>query len=111
MSVPRRNGVIRENIQTSPIHLEYTTHMQGVDVADQLCASYSCQTRSHKWWHQVFFFLVDTTIVNMYILYLAHLQQQRVPQRPMTHLQFKLQLCEALLQNWGGRAAERQFDG
>jgi hypothetical protein len=82
-----------------------------VDVADQLCASYSCQTRSHKWWHQVFFFLVDTTIVNMYILYLAHLQQQRVPQRPMTHLQFKLQLCEALLQNWGGRAAERQFDG
>jgi hypothetical protein len=44
VTVPRRNGVIREAIHTSPIHLEYTTHMRGVDVADELRASYSCQT-------------------------------------------------------------------
>ena len=70
VSVPCRNGSICEEIQTSPMHLEYTTHMHGVDVADQLRASYSCQTRSHKWWHRVFFFLIDTSIVNMYAIYL-----------------------------------------
>jgi hypothetical protein len=43
-TVPRRNGVEREIIQTSLVYLEYTTHMRGVDVADQLRASYSCQT-------------------------------------------------------------------
>jgi hypothetical protein len=39
--VPRRNGAVRENIPTSPMLVEYTTFMRGVDVADQLQASYS----------------------------------------------------------------------
>jgi hypothetical protein len=39
--VPRRNGAIREKILTSPMLLEYITFMRDVDVADQLCASYS----------------------------------------------------------------------
>jgi hypothetical protein len=34
--VPCRNGAVRENIPTSPILLEYTTFMRGIDVADQL---------------------------------------------------------------------------
>jgi hypothetical protein len=33
-TVPRRNGAVREAIPTSPIHVEYTTHMRGVDVLD-----------------------------------------------------------------------------
>jgi hypothetical protein len=32
--IPRRNGAVRDAIHTSPIHLEYTTFMHGVDVAD-----------------------------------------------------------------------------
>jgi hypothetical protein len=56
ITVPRRNGAGRENIQTSLVLHEYTTDMRGVDVADQLLASYSCQVRSHKWWHHIFFF-------------------------------------------------------
>jgi hypothetical protein len=39
-----------------------------------------------------FFFLVDTTIANIYSLHLAHLQRQRIPRCSMTRLQFKLQL-------------------
>jgi hypothetical protein len=54
-TVPRRNGAERENIMTSPVHLEYTTHMRGVDVADQLRASYSTQNRTHKWLYRIFF--------------------------------------------------------
>ena len=100
VSVPSWNGSICEEIQTSPMHLEYTTHMRGVDVANQLRASYSCQTWSHKWWHQVFFFLIDTSIVNMYAIYLDKCRSCAPPQKPMTHLQFQIQLCEALIQNW-----------
>jgi hypothetical protein len=54
-TIPRCNGAVRENIQTSPVLHEYTTDMRGIDVADQLWASYSCQVRSHKWWHRIFF--------------------------------------------------------
>jgi hypothetical protein len=42
-TVPHRNGAIQEAIPTSPVHLEYTTHMRGVDVVDQLRSNYSCQ--------------------------------------------------------------------
>lgn len=109
-TVPCRNGAVRNPIPTSPMHLEYTTHMRGVDVVDQLRASYTCQTRSHKWWHRVFSFLLDTTIVNMYIFYKGFLQMNDRGKKPMTHLQFKTNLCEALLQNWAGRVLDVDDD-
>lgn len=101
-TVPRRNGADVERIQTSPVHVEYTTHMRGVDVADQLRASYSCQTRSHKWWHRVFYFLLDTTVVNMYILYLGIAKQNNPSKIPISHLQFKTNFWNALLVGWQG---------
>jgi hypothetical protein len=97
-TVPRRNGAEWEDVMTSPIHLEYTTHMRGVDVADQLRASYSTQNLTHKWWHRVFFFFLDMTVVNMFIIYMA--ECKRRGQRLVSHLQFRVKLCEALLQNW-----------
>jgi hypothetical protein len=99
--VPRRNGAVRDKIPTSPVLLEYTTFMRGVDVADQLRTSYSSQTRSHKWWHRVFWALVDITEVNMYIMYLDRCKQgPNLVAHPMTYLKFKTTLCEALLLGW-----------
>jgi hypothetical protein len=61
---------------TSLIHLEYTTHIRGVDVANQLRVSYSIQNRTHKWWHRIFFILLDMTVINMYIIYLAECKRR-----------------------------------
>jgi hypothetical protein len=104
VEVPRRNGAVKENIPTSHVLLEYTTFMRGVDVANQLHASYSSQTRSHKWWHRVFWALLDVTEVNMYIMYLDRYKQgPNLVTHPMTHLKFKNTLCKALLVGWGRR--------
>jgi hypothetical protein len=101
--VPRRNGAVREVILTSPMHVEYTIHMYGVDVANQLRASYSTQNRSHKWWHCIFFILLDMTVVNIFIIYVTARKTFFVHRRkPMTHLQFMTELCGALLRNWEG---------
>ena len=43
ITVPWQEGAVRNGIPTSPVLLEYTTDMRGVDVANQLRASYSCQ--------------------------------------------------------------------
>ena len=89
--VPRRSGVVREFIQTSPVLQEYTTFMRAVDVTNQLNTSYSCQVRSHKWWHRIFYFLLDMTVVNMYIIYLWTLENAnwgRPHGIPIIHLQF-----------------------
>jgi hypothetical protein len=97
-TVPRRNGTVQEDIMTSSMHLEYTTHMRGVDVVDQLRASYSTQNRTHKWWHRIFFFLLDMTVVNMFIIYLAECKRRL--QKPVSHLQFWVKLCETLVHGW-----------
>ena len=101
-TVPRRHRAMRNEIFTSPVLLEYTKYMRGVDVADQLRASNICQTRSHKWWHWVFWFLVDTFIMNMYIMYLHIYGTATNPITSKTHLQFKTDLCSELLTNWKG---------
>jgi hypothetical protein len=103
-TVPRRHGAIREDIPTSPVLLEYTTPMGGVDVADQLRASYPSQIRSHKWWHRIFFTMLDVTEVNNYFMYLSRCKEGRNPvRRPMSHLAFKVALCKALLHGWQER--------
>jgi hypothetical protein len=103
-TVPRRNGAVREVVPTSPVLLEYTTFMRGVDVADQLRASYSSQSRSHKWWHRVFWAMLDVTEANMYVMY-KHTCRERPNQvtHPMTHLEFKTAFCKAFLVGWPRR--------
>jgi hypothetical protein len=79
--------------------LPKTTHMCGVDIADQLWGiSYSTLNRIHKWWHKIFFFLLDMIVVNTFIIYLA--ECKRPSKKPISHLQFRVKLCEALLQQW-----------
>jgi hypothetical protein len=78
-------------------------HMRGIDVADQLRSSYSCQNQSHKWWHWVILFLIDITIVNMFIMYSDECKNGEHPRRPMTHQQFRTTLCEHLLWGWERR--------
>ena len=41
----------------------------GVYMADQLRKAYSCRRRSRKWWLPLFYFMVDISMVNSYILH------------------------------------------
>ena len=45
---------------------DYNQHMGGVDIADQLRSYYSTQLRACRNWLPLFFWLLDTTIVNSY---------------------------------------------
>lgn len=103
VEVPRRVGAVRKMVQTSPIHKEYTTYMRGVDVADQLRGNYTSQVRSHKWWHRLFHFLIDTTIVNMWIIHKTILEAKGRSKESLTHFQFIMSMCKALTMNWEGQ--------
>ena len=67
--VPCRDGATKKKVKTSPVHLEYTTMMRGVDVTNHLRGNYTSQVQSHKWWHRLFFFVLDTTMTNMWIIH------------------------------------------
>jgi hypothetical protein len=45
-----------------------------------------------------FFFLFDMMVVNMFIIYLAEYKKRS--QKLVSHLEFRVKLCEALLQSW-----------
>ena len=43
--------------------------MGGVDKADMLCSVQGLSRKSKKWWHRIFFGIVDRTIVNAQIAF------------------------------------------
>ncbi|KAG9070704.1 hypothetical protein KI688_008243 [Linnemannia hyalina] len=47
---------------------DYNHHMNGVDIADQLRSYYSTQLRTYRAWAPIFFWLLDTTIINAYLI-------------------------------------------
>jgi hypothetical protein len=73
--------------------------MCRVDVADHVRSNYSCQARTHKWWHCVFFFLLDLTTTNMYVMYLDLWKKHGTDARPLTHVQFLNEMYKSLTQN------------
>ena len=46
----------------------HTAHMNGVDRVDQLRSSYSVSRRAAKWWKYLFWFLIDISIINGFIM-------------------------------------------
>lgn len=49
-----------------PGAIDYYNHMGGVDIADQLRAGFSTQQRGVKPWRPIFYWLLDTTIINAF---------------------------------------------
>src|SRR5439155_11182356 len=47
---------------------DYNHYMGGVDIADQLRAGFSTQQRGLKPWRPLFYWLLDTTIINAFHL-------------------------------------------
>nr|CAD7592898.1 unnamed protein product [Timema genevievae] len=48
---------------------DYNKHMGGVGHADRLRLAYGLNRRSKKWWHHIFWGLLDIDFVNSYIIY------------------------------------------
>ena len=46
----------------------YNKHMGGVDRGDQIRGYYHCALKSHKFYKYIFYFLLDVSITNTYIL-------------------------------------------
>ena len=47
---------------------DYNHYMGGVDIADQLRSYYSTQRTSLRCWYPLFFWILDTAILNAYLV-------------------------------------------
>ena len=80
----------RGEVQKPLVVHRYNQSMNGVDRADQNSVYYSFIRKSRKWWRKLFFWMIEVTTVNSYILYQFH------PQAHLTHLQYRRQVIESL---------------
>lgn len=86
---PRRSG--KEPAKTIPdAIIDYRIGMRYVDTNDQMCGSYVSDRRSYKWWYVLFWYLIDTAVVNAYIL------TQACGIETKSQLQFRLDLIRGL---------------
>ena len=82
----RRTGRVEKPVVVD----RYNYSMNGVDRADQYTVYYSFIRKSKKWWKKLFFWLLETTVVNSYILYRLNTH------RPLTHLEYRRRIVDAL---------------
>lgn len=74
--------------------LLYNSNMGAVDVADQMLSAYPAERKRHKvWYKKQFRHLLNQVVLNSYILHKKDNADSK-----LTHLQFRLQLIERLLE-------------
>ncbi|PWW73646.1 hypothetical protein C7212DRAFT_216708 [Tuber magnatum] len=71
---------------------DYTHSMNGVDPADHLCASYPTQLKALRNWLPLLFWILDTSIVNSFLLY-------QFTHPNAKHCQFNLDVVTGLFNN------------
>lgn len=93
----------KEQVQCPKSIHDYNKYMGGVDHFDHLMACYSISQKSRRWWLKIFYFLVDASIVNSYILYKTTLKLSNNREKPLTHLIFRKQLADQLIEKFSSR--------
>ena len=97
--VRRRNN----NVSKPAVIDLYNKHMGGVDLADQQRQYYSVGRSSYKWYRYLFWFLLDISICNSFIVYNTYRMGQR--QRKVKQLNFRVNLAKALIGGFSSTAS------
>lgn len=74
---------------------DYTAKMGGVDRNDHYCSSYGFAKKSLKWWRKLYFWLLEVSVVNSFILYNSEKKKNNEP--VVRHVTFRKQLIEQLV--------------
>jgi hypothetical protein len=61
--------LVHEKVACPNIITVYNKHMGGVDLMDSLIGLYRIKLRSKKWYHRLFFHVIDMTLINAWLLY------------------------------------------
>ncbi|KAL4083594.1 hypothetical protein QTP88_028910 [Uroleucon formosanum] len=80
---------------------DYNRYMGGVDKFDQYMAAYSICQKSRRWWVKLFYYLLDTSIVNSFLMYKKSCNRHK--RKYMSHLEFRSTLANELISNYSSR--------
>ena len=84
---------------------DYQWYMRGVDRNDQMEQYYNIERHSTKWWKRIFYYLVESAILNSYIME-AHVRPAEHAQKGSArkdYLTFHLKLAVELIGTFSSR--------
>jgi len=80
---------------------DYNKYMGGVDKFDQYMAAYTISQKSRRWWIKLFYYFIDTAIVNSYILYKESCNKAK--KKYVSQLDYRSMLTDSLVNNFSCR--------
>ena len=96
-------GGRREEIEKPLVISDYTENMGAVDKADHYCVSYSFLRKTLRWWRKLFFWMLEVSLINSFILYRLETHQPN-----LTRLQYRKKIILQLVRNTRNVNAERR---
>lgn len=96
-TVKRRNKMgQKEDVGCPKCIADYNTYMGGVDKFDSYMAVYNISWKSRRWRVKIFYFLLESAIVNSYTLYKTSVEEKEGKGKAMSHLNFRSALADEL---------------
>lgn len=91
----------RDKVSCPAAIADYNRHMGGVDLFDQHMAVYSIAHKSRRWWVKLFYYFLESVVVNSYILHEQHAKKNKT--RHLSHLMFRSTLVNSLINSFTSR--------
>ncbi|VVT56972.1 uncharacterized protein SAPINGB_P005459 [Magnusiomyces paraingens] len=91
-----KNGENTANLPIPVVIDDYNNSMSSVNIADQLRSYYCTQSEIYRNWIPIFFWLLDLSIINSYLLFTT---QNPDKKRDKLHFDFRVRLSRYLLED------------
>jgi hypothetical protein len=88
------DGKSRKMLSIPRVVDDYNHNMGGVDTADQLRQYYTAQMRTSRTWVPLFLWLLDTSIINAYIMWTTYHESKS----KTSHRDYRVRLLDELLE-------------
>lgn len=89
-----KNNIV-EVVNKPVVICDYTAKMGGVDRSDHYCTSYSFARKSLKWCCKLYFWILEMSVVNSFILY--NMERSKNNLRPVSHMAYRKELIKLLV--------------
>ena len=96
-------GVTPRYIDKPNCNVDYNKFMGGVDVFDQLSQTYKFLRRTNKWYHVIWYFIIQTALINARIAY----KIQNPSKAKITAREFRKQVILGLLHGHSRKPPEQ----
>ena len=91
-------GDTEVNIRKPNVVASYTNSMGGVYRADRYASTYCFLRKPLKWWRKIFFWGMEVSVINSYIIY--KIEKTKQNEKPLTHLKYVKLLVDQLINNF-----------